>query len=190
MQLDTDVKEIGKVDRILLNNAISVCLSIDWFANEFSRGEKSLINGRVIVLPYVIVKEEQKNYTKDQLKVIESVKPIIDYLDNLYKGCKKVRGEIVNLPSNSELTLHRDIYWFHEHSHRIHVPLYTNDKCGQIFENRTVKLEEGIIYEINNRIMHSAFNFSDNHRIHLIIDYMPLEKIKEASLNPNLYLSL
>lgn len=189
MHLTTDFKEIGNISKEMLTDALAVCLSTDWSSDEFTRPEVTLAKGRVVVLPYIIVKPEQRNYSEAQNKIIDSVTPIIKYLDSLFPNCIKVRGEVVNLLPKTSLTPHIDPYWFHEHSHRIHVPIYTNNECGQTFEDRVKKLDAGVIYEINNRLMHSAFNNSDLPRIHLIIDYMPIDKVKEASSNPNLYLS-
>lgn len=56
---------------------------------------------------------------------------------------------------------------------RTHIPLVTNDdiifKVGDTVKN----LKEGEVWEINNAREHAVSNNSKQHRIHLIVDYLP-----------------
>jgi hypothetical protein len=190
MFIDQDIKIIGKIDQGLFQSALYLIETIDWFDFKFNRYEESLTEGRLCTLPYPIRNEEQKIYSKDQEKLIESVLPIINQVSEYFPELVKVRGEIVNLLPNKQLVLHRDIYWFHKHSRRIHIPLCTNDGCKQIFEDREYHLEVGSVYEINNRIMHSACNRGSSDRVHIILDLMTKEKGREAAMTPGLAMSI
>lgn len=180
MLINQDVKIIGKVDPVLIQNIQELINTVNWFDSKFDRYEESLIEGRLCTLPYPIRNEEQQTYSADQEKLINAVFPIINQVSNYFPELVKVRGEIVNLFPGKKLGLHKDTYWFHKHSHRIHIPLCTNANCYQIFEDRESHLEVGTVYEINNRIIHSAYNYGNTNRIHIILDLMSKEKGKEA----------
>ncbi|MCY3793903.1 MAG: aspartyl/asparaginyl beta-hydroxylase domain-containing protein, partial [Gammaproteobacteria bacterium] len=58
-------------------------------------------------------------------------------------------------------------------SHRIHVPITTNNKVRFMIEGRPHRLQVGSAYEINNQKRHSVLNSGDEDRITFIFDYVP-----------------
>jgi hypothetical protein len=64
-------------------------------------------------------------------------------------------------------------------NHRIHIPIYTNDKVDFIVSNFQdpceedviMQMKEGSIWEINNEIYHEVQNNSNQDRIHLMVDW-------------------
>jgi aspartyl/asparaginyl beta-hydroxylase (cupin superfamily) len=61
-------------------------------------------------------------------------------------------------------------------SHRIHVPILTNDEVYFIIGDARCVAEVGKAYEINNRKQHGVENKGDTDRVHLIFDiYIPSE---------------
>jgi hypothetical protein len=54
----------------------------------------------------------------------------------------------------------------------VHFPIVTNDKVLFTVGSQTVNMQEGMLYEINNRRKHSVANRGDADRIHLIIDFV------------------
>jgi len=174
--MDCDYKILGPIDQSLIDSVKDKCLSVNWADNKFDRFETTLLEGRLCCMPYVIINEKQKRHSEEQLELIKTLEPIVDRVMEHFPGYMKMRGEVATLYSGARLVLHRDTSWFHTVCRRIHVPIYTNDKCEQIFENRSFHLDEGFIYEINNRIPHSAYNGGNEFRIHLIIDIMEEEK--------------
>jgi len=190
MLIDQDVKIIGEVNSVLIQSTLELINTVNWTSSKFDRKEESLIEGRLCTLPYPIRNKEQQTYSADQEKLINAVFPIVDTISTYFPGLVKVRGEIVNLAPNKGLKLHKDIYWFHKHSRRIHIPLCTNNDCYQIFEDRKYHLSVGTIYEINNRILHSAYNHGNTDRIHIILDLMTKEKGQEAMQTPGLVWSI
>lgn len=185
MLIDADIIELGTIDKSKIKSAVETALITNWLDKNFDRHEESLVAGRLCTLPFPI-RNVNLEYTDEQITLIKSVMPIVEDIKSYFPDYKPVRGEIVNLLPKRQLTLHKDIYWFHKHSKRIHVPLYTNSKCYQIFEDRQYKLKQGRIYEINNRIMHSASNQSSKCRIHLILDLMHKNKFEELKNNHGL----
>ena len=172
MWMTDDYIEIGHVDLTLIDPVKKILEEHNWEGKEYDRYEVPLVGGKLVVLPYLIYRPNQINYTTDQLKLVTAVKPIINSIMNHFPGYIKVRGELATLPPGAKLKLHYDNMWFHENCRRIHVPILTNALCQQIFEDRTHHLEYSKIYEINNRIFHSASNNSNSHRVHLILDLL------------------
>ena len=81
-----------------------------------------------------------------------------------------VNGEIATLIPKSVVKLHYDDSWYHKVSHRIHIPLKSNDKSMSMWYNFNTRLSENYAYEINNRVQHGAMNMSNEYRTHFIFD--------------------
>lgn len=56
---------------------------------------------------------------------------------------------------------------------RTHIPLVTNENIFFKVGDTTKNLKAGEVWEINNAKEHAVFNNSEEHRIHLIVDYLP-----------------
>ena len=83
-----------------------------------------------------------------------------------------IRANFVRLSPGGEITEHRDRNFSLTHAHRVHVPIFTNDKVWFKVGSETLNIPEGEIYEINNRRLHSVHNEGDEPRVHLILDYV------------------
>jgi hypothetical protein len=56
------------------------------------------------------------------------------------------------------------------HTHKIHVPVQTNDRVTMFIRDRAFQLEAGRAYEVNNVVAHAVENFGHTDRIHLIFE--------------------
>jgi aspartyl/asparaginyl beta-hydroxylase (cupin superfamily) len=111
----------------------------------------------------------KKNIDSDIWKIL---KPELDYLSEKYKG-KIVKCMFALLPPGGKITEHWDRNNTLLISHRVHLPLKTNRNV-KFFVNKTLyNFKEGILYELNNQLLHSVENNSLQDRIHLIIDVLP-----------------
>jgi hypothetical protein len=182
MFFDDDLKEITKIPNDILRNLTNEVTSINWDISDFDRKEVTLLEGRLCLLPFLISKPEQLINTDSREKIWFAVSPIIDFIKDTIPDGKIIRGEVVNLSPRRSLTPHIDVYWFHRESRRIHIPIITNDQCFLTFEDRHYHLAVGSIYEINNRIVHSAFNNGLTDRVHVILDIMNLNLYNDALL--------
>lgn len=189
MLLDQDFKIVGPISLEKINKLRDLSLETDWTDYKFDRFERALTEGRLCTLPYPIRSEDQKVYTEAQQKLIDLAMPIATEVCSYHPALVPLRGEIVNLFPGKELVPHIDIHWFHKYSKRIHVPIYTNDQCAQIFESREYHLPVGYAYEINNRIKHSARNSGTTHRIHIIIDLITVDRLLELKNDRTLALT-
>ena len=88
-----------------------------------------------------------------------------------------IRATLVRLKAGCSIAAHQDKNFSLTHSHRIHLPIITNDKVLFIVGNETINMREGQLFEINNRRMHSVHNNGADDRVHLILDFvMPGEQ--------------
>ena len=125
------------------------------------------------------------------LQVFESlIRPTLkmaaDHFDDSPKGQQLfkqygmgyfVRANLVGLKSGGEITRHTDNNFSLVHSHRLHLPIITNQEVEFTVGEETINMQEGELYEINNRRMHSVKNAGAANRVHLILDYViPGEK--------------
>jgi hypothetical protein len=103
--------------------------------------------------------------------------------DNLFDLLKSQYGDglIYNLqfsllPDGSEIFPHYDVGLGFTFSHRVHVPIITNNNIIFSIGNKNFNFKSGEIVEINNKNEHSVQNLNTKtfYRIHLILDYLPL----------------
>lgn len=86
-------------------------------------------------------------------------------------GGSVVRCLLTRLAPDSSIPEHRDGSFSLEHSHRIHLPIITNDRVRFSVGGEEIHLGEGEIWEINNMRQHAVKNDSDVARVHLILDW-------------------
>ena len=105
------------------------------------------------------------------------IAPILNKISELYlPGGVFVSVQIACLPAHVKIHKHTDSAQLLTNSHRLHVPLVTNDDVHFEIDDRRVILESNRLYEINNKWEHGVENRSNHARIHLIIDYLPADR--------------
>lgn len=86
------------------------------------------------------------------------------------------RAMFASLRPGGIITAHADSAPIYDYCHRLHVPIKTSDKSSVLIDHNVHRLDTGILYEINNRLLHGAFNHHDDEdRIHLIFDLFSRE---------------
>lgn len=83
-----------------------------------------------------------------------------------------IRAKLLRLLAGEEIAESRDSSFSLTHSHRVHVPIITNDQVRFTVGRETMHIPEGEIYEINNRRLHSVHNQGDEPCVHLVLDYV------------------
>jgi hypothetical protein len=116
--------------------------------------------------------KHERNYNLlDFDKVLEDLKPI--YEKEFGKGDFH-RVLITRLKPKSSIAVHSDQGTALMMGRRTHIPLVTNKdiifKSGKDLES--FHLEVGKVYELNNAKKHAVSNPTDEHRVHLIIDWL------------------
>ncbi len=83
-----------------------------------------------------------------------------------------IRATLVKLKAGCGITAHQDLNFSLTHSHRVHLPIITNDDVWFTVGNEALNIKEGQLIEINNRRMHSVENKGSADRVHLILDFV------------------
>lgn len=157
--------------------------------------------GTIDINPFILFLEKNANFKtnnsrdrKDIFKncktffIIECGKNINPHITSEFMSICQEIGDILNLtygkgcskniqyslvPKNTEIEPHDDYGDMFEKSHRIHIPLITNENVLFNIEEKSFHFSSGEVIEINNLKSHSVQNNSNFDRIHLIIDYTP-----------------
>ena len=107
------------------------------------------------------------------------LKDTLEFLRNFYNGVI-FKILIVKLKAFSVIPPHPDSGFSLELTHRIHIPIITNENVSFTVGNSTIIMMPGQLYEINNLTDHSVCNNSNQDRIHLIIDIIENKTIEEG----------
>lgn len=119
------------------------------------------------------VKNMKKNIVDEHLNAFTD--DIVKDLEHQFDGYV-AKTTYAKLPAGKEITPHVDPGYYLSTVHRLHIPIITNDKVLFTVGGTTFHMEEGVLYELNNRLMHSVKNLGDSDRIHLIVDIIPKDK--------------
>lgn len=117
----------------------------------------------------------ERKTTKNRL--YDSVKLISDQLEIYFNG-RVGRAIFTKLVPRGTIPKHRDGGYYLMNSHRCHIPIATNENILFHLQDKTINMETGTCYEINNYDSHAVENNSDQERIHMIIDIIPMESFK------------
>lgn len=113
-------------------------------------------------------------------KVTSICKEVLNYLEHAFNG-KIFKILLVRLESQGSIPPHNDNLFSLEQTHRIHIPIITNDLVFFTVDNCTINMKSGCLYEINNRLIHSVVNKSSVDRVHLIVDVIENKTIEEIT---------
>lgn len=180
MEIELPLRDLGAVESSALKNAI---LSLDesvWREEELRQKKYSEVhyNTQSIILVFC---------DHDHWPQIDVVKgngwerladlalPLMhDIIERFYTpGGTIIRAMAARLSAGTTITPHTDNHESFRHSHRIHIPITTNNKVRFMIDGRPHRLEVGNAYEINNQQRHGVINGGDEDRITFIFDYIP-----------------
>lgn len=116
---------------------------------------------------------------KNLKQFVDLSKQLLSLLENSYGYGEIWNLQITKMKGTGEIFPHVDFGLGFVFSHRIHIPLVTNENVIFKIEDEEFYLKRGCVYEINNLKLHSVQNKNNytHNRIHLIFDYMASEYI-------------
>lgn len=119
------------------------------------------------------------------------VQPILDFaLSSFSKGGVVLNIQLARMMPGAVIPMHTDSSTLLTSSYRLHVPLKTNSDIHFMVDDERIIMQQGRLYNLNNRVPHWVENRSNQERIHLIIDYLPPENNCTDILNINFDLML
>ncbi len=94
---------------------------------------------------------------------------VAGFLDAL--GCPVLSARLLNLNRGAAIRQHRDAELAFENGEaRLHLPLFTNPDVEFVIDDERVVMEPGSCWYINANLMHRVANRGDADRIHLVVD--------------------
>ncbi len=175
MKLDTPVRTLGPVNHLPLKAAVEAVDPAVWLEDTLRQQsfEQHMATQSIILMfatgwPQVKV-EKRKGWDYFSETAIPLMMEAVG--DRYPPGGLILRAMVAKLVSGGEITEHMDGHGTFDISHRIHVPLVTNDQVDFKVRGVNHKLAEGVAYEISNVDYHGVSNRSAEDRIHFIFDY-------------------
>jgi hypothetical protein len=77
---------------------------------------------------------------------------------------------LARLAAGASIDRHTDGAGSNLFTHKIHLPIQTNERALMFIGGRSFHLKEGHAYEVNNLVPHGAQNLGSEDRIHLIFE--------------------
>lgn len=169
-------KKILEIDKSYCKNLLEI------FDNDYNISDENLYNRDIFF------KNVRCNLIIDKFKIndFEKINKFFDISKNLLKKLNDIYGpgricgfQIASMPGGAIIYPHTDLGLIFAFSHRIHIPLITNQNVIFRLDGRDFYFPSGYAYEINNLVEHSVSNnnCSSFYRKHIIIDYITIEYI-------------
>ena len=100
--------------------------------------------------------------------------------------CQTETFRVHTLDPGASIRPHYDSGYSFEHGKiRLHIPVQTNDKVEIILQGEHVKMKEGECWYCNFDTLHEVHNRSDEPRVHLILDCMVNDWMKDIFRSVN-----
>jgi hypothetical protein len=126
--------------------------------------------------------DELIRFTFEEIDIFkDKLERIIEILHQIYPDCIPVKILLAKLLKNRMITPHIDEPPIVQKCHRVHIVMLTNENVLFKVDNKLYRMKAGEIYEINNVRTHSVVNKGDTDRVHLIIDMLPRNYIKDTT---------
>lgn len=187
MNFQGNFRPIGKIDPAELEARIDKITEQEWLENQV-RSKRYEVHKDTQFIGLVF--DEDFRHMKATRhpaldRFMDALKPILSQVAEYYetspefqaKFAQPVRGYFVRISlakllAGGEITEHRDLNFSLTHSHRVHIPIITNEKVWFYVGDEKRNLQAGEIIEINNRRRHHVENQSEQDRVHIIMDFV------------------
>ncbi len=186
MWLPTPSKFLGSVDVADLAERIAVLAESEWSDGEYLRQQLTLarqthsiflksistpefteiLSGRPLKQEDVQDFDIAPVLTADILKLVEAA------LAHYPSGGVITRIQLARMRAGARINPHIDNSAMLKIAHRLHVPITTNAGVKFSIGGAIMHMPAGEMHELNNRVTHSVENTGQEHRIHLIVDYL------------------
>ena len=187
MNFQGNFRDLGKLDISPIRDLVIQLTDDDW-AREDTRQKRYEVHKDTQFIG-IAYDEDFRHMQPTRRPAYELFGPVLhplfvhvaDYFETLPETLIKfdgpvqgyfIRVSLVKLLPGGRIDEHQDMNFSLAHSHRVHVPIITNDKVFFNVGSETRNLKTGEIVEINNRRKHSVRNDGEDGRVHLILDWV------------------
>lgn len=175
MNFDASYRMLGHVDVDPITEAITRATEEEWdadnagqapFTGPVQRDTKTI--GLVFDWKGLQHPQRLPRYADFQALLL----PILVRIRRAVGGGWPARCLFVRLRAGGVIGAHADERF--DDSHRIHVPLVTNERAVFTVGGERKHMRKGEIWELNNARVHSVENLGDEGRIHLLFNWTPV----------------
>ena len=196
MNFDGDLRKIGDIDVTRFAQQAAKITDADWTADAFR--QKTYEVHKQTQTIRLIMDEDGRHrdptYHPSYGIYKELLEPIETFIRRQFEQTLKakrlrkkhgrgyfIRMILVKLLANGSIPHHVDQGETLSKSHRMHLPIITNEQNLFSVGDTEMHMKAGELWEINNRREHGVVNGGSEDRTHLIIDYVLAgEKIIDA----------
>lgn len=176
MYLPVNVQEIGKIDVNSFKEPLLEISEEQWLEDR-RRQWNPHFKESVSLWPRVIpFSDDEFFHTFDKLmffkntKFIEECNKIHQKIESLLNGYV-IKSNIIRLDPGKETKTHVDgLDKIFRQSHRIILPIITNEKSFIQYEQESYHLKEGVMYDTCTYMPHNTINLGDTSRYHMVLD--------------------
>ena len=197
MNFDGDLRKVGDVDVTRYAQQAVKITDADWTADSFR--QKTFEVHKQTQTIRLIMDEDGRHrdptYHPSYEIHKELIEPIEIFIRRQFEQTLKakrlrkkhgrgyfIRMILVKLLANGSIPRHVDQGETLAKSHRMHLPIVTNEQNLFSVGDTEMHMKSGELWEINNRREHGVVNGGSEDRIHLIVDYVLAgEKIIDAT---------
>ena len=187
MNFDGDVRKIGDIDVTRFAQQAAKITDAEWTADAFR--QKTYEVHKQTQTIRLIMDEDGRHRDPTYHPSYEIYKELVDPIEIFIrrqfeqtlkaKRLRKKHGRgyfirmiLVKLLANGSIPHHVDQGETLSKSHRMHLPIITNEKNLFSVGDTEMHMKAGELWEINNRREHGVVNGGSEDRTHLIIDYV------------------
>ena len=196
MNFDGDLRKIGDIDVTRFARQATAITDAEWTADAFR--QKTYEVHKQTQTIRLIMDEDGRHRDPTYHPSYETYKALLAPIETFIrrqfeqtlkaKRLRKKHGRgyfirmiLVKLLTNGTIPHHFDQGETLSKSHRMHLPVITNEQNLFSVGDSEVHMKAGELWEINNRRAHGVVNGGSEDRIHLIVDYVLAgEKIIDA----------
>ena len=187
MNFEGNFRKIGQVDVAGLAKLVDDFSEQDWNAAAYRQQRYEVHRDTQTI--GLVFDEDFRHSHPTRLPALqkfeEPLRPILELIADYYEGSEQgqelirefgygyfIRATLVRLRAGGKIDSHTDNNFSLSHSHRVHVPLTSNEQVSFTVGKESRVLHPGEVVEINNRRRHSVANDGATERVHLILDFV------------------
>lgn len=182
MDINDPLKRLGEVNARPLIDAVLGLEESAWLSNANRQNDYEVHRQtRSIVLVFCDGPMDNLEVSKQDGwdSLFDAAVPVMhDLIGRHYSpGGVIIRAMAAKLIAGGRINPHFDSHPTFRRSHRIHVPITTNNRVRFMIDGKPFQLAVGEAYEINNQKTHSVMNSGKEDRITFIFDYLPADQV-------------
>jgi quercetin dioxygenase-like cupin family protein len=187
MNFEGNFRKIGEVDVAELAKLVGDFSEQDWDAAAYRQRRYEVHRDTQTI--GLVFDEDFRHSHPTRLPALQKfegpLRPALELIADYYEESEQgqqlirefgygyfVRASLVRLRAGGSIDAHTDNNFSLAHSHRVHIPIISNDRVSFTVGKESRVLSPGEVVEINNRRRHSVANDGATDRVHLILDFV------------------